>query len=198
VPAVTAGHGSTTGYGERQYAALGSISGGVQILAGTAGTISSSGVTSYYAWYQVIGGTADTHGEVRLTLTVRPGDLIGGGAFYFTANGSAQIGVCNFSTGAGCVNRTFASTAPSTGARWGIDRPGTLANFGTAQFNNGCWATTSGAPCSTTAASGATLQYMFYSLGRWDIFATPSALGSDGRSFSITYNAIMDDPCPTC
>ena len=52
----------------------------------------------------------------RRPLTVHPGDLIGGGAFYYPASGTAQVGVCNFSTGAGCVNRTFATAAPSTGA----------------------------------------------------------------------------------
>jgi hypothetical protein len=188
---------SSIGYYSSTWAGIGggfNAGGGALIQAGTAQSISNTGVTSYYAWYEIVGGTGDTHHEVRINnLPIHPGDYVGGVALWTAATG-AQMGVCDFTTNV-CVNFTVPSSAPGTTAEWIVEAPsagGTLplANFHSVTFSNSCWSATyvPGGPCNTIRAGGAqaiTLQQ--YAFNTWQNVAIPRPLTANGLGFVDDY-----------
>ncbi|HVQ95266.1 MAG TPA: G1 family glutamic endopeptidase [Mycobacteriales bacterium] len=200
---------STIGYYSSTWAGIGggfNAGNGALIQAGTTQDISSTGVTSYYAWYEIVGGTGDTRGEVRINnLAVHPGDFVGGAALW-TGTG-AQAGVCNFTINV-CISPAVPSSAPGTTAEWITEAPSgsigilPLANFGSVRFSNACWERTfvPGAPCATIAAGGPTaiiLQQVVF--GVVQTLSVPTALTPDGLGFTINYRApVRPDPCPRC
>lgn len=208
VPTVTApvpGY-STIGYYSSTWAGIGggfNAGTGALIQAGTTQNVSSTGVTSYYAWYEIVGGTGDTGGERRINnLPVHPGDVVGGVGLWQSGSG-AQAGVCNFTINT-CVSFPLASSAPGTTAEWIVEAPYAgrilpLANFHSVTFVNSCWATAfvQGGPCSTIRAGGAqpiTLQQYVFGVGQ--NVAIPGALTADGGGFTDAYYQPHPQPPP--
>jgi hypothetical protein len=201
---------SSIGYYSSTWAGIGggfNSGNGALIQAGTTQDISAAGVTSYYAWYEVVGGTGDTHGEVRINnLPIHPGDVVGGVGM-FTVPNSAAAGVCNFTINV-CISATIASSTPGTTAEWIAEAPSStlgvlpLANFGTITFRNGCWERTfvQGAPCQTISSGGpSAISLQQNVLGAPQVLAVPSAITADGLGFTDTYHPpVRQDPCPRC
>jgi hypothetical protein len=198
VPTVTApvpGY-STTGYYSSTWAGIGggfNAGNGALIQAGTTQDVAANGATTYYAWYEIVGGIGDTGSERRINnLPVHPGDFVGGVGLY-TASG-AQAGVCDFTIGT-CVSVPLTSSPPGTTAEWVVEAPYAggilpLANFHTVTFSNSCWALTfvQGGSCSDIRSGGAqpiTMQQ--YAFGAWQNVAIPGALSADGGGFSDSY-----------
>lgn len=176
---------------------------GALIQSGTAQDISAGGQATYYAWYEIVGGTHDTGGEVRINnLPVHPGDAVGSGVEW--TPGGAVLGVCNFS-GAGCINFTLASSAPGTSVEWIVEAPYyngilPLADFDVVNFVNACWQTTfqTSGSCSSISAGrpqGISLQsYVFRS---YQVLANPvGGLTNNGENFTDMY--FQPVRCPTC
>ena len=199
---------SSIGYYSSTWAGIGggfNAGNGALIQAGTTQDVSSTGATTYYAWYEIVGGTGDTGSEVRITnLPIHPGDAVGGVGLW-TATG-AQAGVCNFTLNT-CVSFTLPSSAPGRTAEWIVEAPSSggilpLANFGSVPFVNACWAPTfvTGGPCSSIAAGGAQpISLQANVLGGWQTLAIPRALTANGGGFiDDYYQPVRQDPCPTC
>lgn len=188
---------STTGYYSSTWAGIGggfNAGTGALIQAGTTQDVSSTGVATYYAWYEIVGGTGDTGSEQRITnLPVHPGDVVGGVGLWNAGSG-AQAGVCNFTINT-CVSVPLSSSAPGTTAEWIVEAPSAghilpLANFHSVTFVNSCWATAyvPGAPCSSIRAGGPTaITLQQYVLGGWQNLAIPGALTADGLGFVDGY-----------
>lgn len=198
---------STTGYYSSTWSGIGggfNAGNGALIQSGTSQDISASGQTSYYAWYEIVGGTHDTGGEVRINnLPIHPGDVVGSGVEW-TPTGGAILGVCNFS-GAGCINFTLASSAPGTSEEWIVEAPYfngilPLADFNVVNFINACWQTTfqpSGS-CSSIAAGGPQpISLQSYVFGAYQTLAQPEGgLSNNGQNFTDYY--LLPERCPTC
>lgn len=198
VPTVTApvpGY-STTGYYSSTWAGIGggfNAGNGALIQAGTTQDVAANGATTYYAWYEIVGGVGDTGSERRINnLPVHPGDFVGGVGLY-TAGG-AQAGVCDFTINT-CVSVPLTSSPPGTTAEWVVEAPYAgvilpLVNFHTVTFSNSCWALTyvQGGSCSSIAAGGAQpITMEQYAFGAWQNVAIPGALSADGGGFSDSY-----------
>jgi hypothetical protein len=199
---------STNGYYSSTWSGIGggfNAGSGALIQSGTTQDVSANGTTSYYAWYEIVGGTHDTGGEVRINnLAVHPGDVVGSGVEW-TPAGGAIMGVCNFSSGAGCINFTLTSSAPGTSEEWIVEAPYfngvlPLADFGQVNFINACWQTTfqSGGSCSSISASGpqaiSLQQYVFKA---YQTLAAPQGgFTNNGQNFSDLY--FLPERCPTC
>ncbi|GAA2000776.1 G1 family glutamic endopeptidase [Catenulispora subtropica] len=199
---------STTGYYSSIWSGIGggfNAGNGALIQSGTAEDVNASGQASYYAWYEIVGGTHDTGGEIRINnLPVHPGDAVGSGVEW-TPSGGAILGVCNFSTGGGCINFTLASSAPGTSEEWIVEAPYfngvlPLADFHSVNFVNACWQTTfqSTGTCSSIAAGGpqpiSLEQYVFKA---YQVLAQPQGgLTNNGQNFTDYY--IPPERCPTC
>jgi hypothetical protein len=199
VPTVTApspGY-STFGYYSSTWAGIGggfNSGTGALIQAGTTQDVAANGATTYYAWYEIVGGTGDTGSERRINnLPIHPGDFVGGVGLFQAASG-AQAGVCNFTINT-CISVPLASSAPGTSAEWIVEAPYSggilpIANFHSVNFSNACWATTfvQGGPCSSIAAGGPqaiTLQQ--YVLGGYQNLAIPGPITADGGGFTDAY-----------
>ena len=199
---------STNGYYSSTWSGIGggfNAGSGALIQSGTAQDLNANGTTSYYAWYEIVGGTHDTGGEVRINnLPVHPGDVVGSGVEW-TPTGGAVLGVCNFSSGAGCINFTLASSAPGTSEEWIVEAPYfngilPLADFGQVNFINSCWQSTfqPNGTCSSISAGGpqqiSLQQYVFKA---YQTLAAPQGgLTNNGQNFSDLY--FLPERCPTC
>jgi hypothetical protein len=115
---------------------------GALIQAGSTQDISPTGATSYYFWYEIVGGTGDTGSEVKVSnLDAHPGDIVGSVSIW-TPDGGAQMGVCNFTSNQ-CLSFTLPSSAPGTTVEWIVEAPYSggilpLADFGSVTFVNAC------------------------------------------------------------
>jgi hypothetical protein len=193
---------STRGYYSSTWTGIGGgFNGGTGALiqSGTTQDVSAAGVASYYGWYEIVGGTGDTHGEVRVAnLPFHPGDVGGGVSLWNSSTGQAQIGVCNFSYGTGgtCISFTLTSSAPSSTAEWIVEAPYgggilPLANFGSVTFFNGCWSNVvppPGGTCYTIQQGGPTeIDLQATEFGKVQTLASPGPITS-GSTFTDTYH----------
>jgi hypothetical protein len=207
VPTVTApvpGY-STRGYYSSTWAGIGggfNAGSGALIQAGTTQDVAANGATTYYAWYEIVGGTGDTGSEQRINnLPVHPGDVVGGVGLY-TASG-AQAGVCNFTLGT-CISVPLASSPAGTTAEWIVEAPYSggvlpLANFHNVTFVNACWAPVyvQGGSCSTIAAGGPqAISLQANVLGGLQTLAIPGSLTADGGGFTDSYYQPRQLPPP--
>lgn len=199
---------STTGYYSSTWTGIGGgFNAGVPLIqSGTEQEIANSGATTYYFWYEVVGGSGDTGSEVRISMPVHPGDFVGAVSLWTAATG-AEMGVCNFSTTNTCVQFFVASSAPGTSEEWIEEAPSNggvlpLANFGTVHFSNACWAPVwyTGAPCNTISSGGPQgISLQQFVLNAYQTLAIPGAIDSTGGGFPLSYYApVRQDPCPTC
>jgi hypothetical protein len=140
------------------------------IQAGSTQQITTTGVTTYYFWYEVVGGPHPTPGEVRIGdppylagPLAAPGDDVGSASIWLQASDQAELGICNF-THAQCV-QFYVSDTPEPGAsvEWIVESPRVngvlqfLPNFGSVDFYNACWASTytPGEPTDCNGLTGA-------------------------------------------
>lgn len=199
---------STNGYYSSTWSGIGggfNAGSGALIQSGTAQDVAANGTTSYYAWYEIVGGTHDTGGEVRINnLAIHPGDIVGSGVEW-TPAGGAIMGVCNFSSGAGCINFTLTSSAPGTSEEWIVEAPYfngvlPLADFDHVDFINACWQTTfqAGGSCSSISASGPqAIALQKYVFGANQTLAAPQGgFTNNGQNFSDLY--FQPERCLTC
>ncbi len=198
-PAVSCTSGSSY---SAYWVGLGGESGQSDALeqTGTQSDCSASGQPYYYAWYELVPA-----GPVTLNLPVKPGDRI---SARVSVNGSAVTVWLADQTAGQAVTRTLQMSAPDTStAEWIAEAPSAcdqsgncqplpLASFGTVSFTNAS-ATANGhtGPISdpnwnaqpvalSPDASGAVSYSQTGAAG-----AEPSAVSSDGTSFSITSSA---------
>ncbi|MCL4436228.1 MAG: G1 family endopeptidase [Thaumarchaeota archaeon] len=145
----------------------------------------SSGVPKYYAWYEMY-----PKFPVNLKMTISPGDLMTG-EVQFIGKGSFRITITDTTTGATFTTTQKSTRAQRSSAEWVAEAPSSsggvlpLANFGTVNFqnaqvtingitgtiNNGTWQNDA---ITMTTQSGT-------------VKAQPSALSTDGSSFSVTW-----------
>jgi hypothetical protein len=185
---------TTSFVGDVTWVGIGGVSTSDLIQVGTQ-TMVENGQTSYQAWYEMLPQDSET-----IPVTVRPGDSVhvslseqGLGSnewlISFVDNTTGQ----NYQT-------TVSYTSSLSSAEWIEEMPTIslgnftargfgLDNFGIISFTN-CLATQNG-NSYTIAQNGAQAVSMFNANNQ--ILATPSALGSDGASFSVTRSSITSN-----
>jgi len=165
---------------------IGGITSSDIIQAGTQAIVNSSGPVTYEAWYELLPASTQT-----VPLTVHAGDSISVSiAEQGTATNTWLVSFRNNTTGQSYqLTVNYASTLSS--AEWIEELPATeltnsislpLDNFGLVLFN-GVSATRNGS--SLTASALGAQAYTLVNTND-QVLATPSALGSDGESFSVT------------
>jgi hypothetical protein len=160
----------------------------------------SSGIASYSAWYEFYPNPSVTISSV----SVSPGDVVNARVTYSSSTNEFTTTITNVNTGVSYSASASVSGAKRTSAEWIVERPAlcnvavcrltTLANFGTGYFgedNTGVtgtnYATINGAnePIGYSSFSTAAITMVASSTG--PILAQPSALSTDGTSFTVTY-----------
>lgn len=154
-----------------------------------------SGKPTYYAWYEFYPQPS----FIISSLTIRPGDTIFADVKYTSGN-SFTIVIKDLTTGKSFSTSHKVSSAQRTSAEWIAEAPYSggilpLADFGTVSFGydstavvSTCYATVSGVtrPIGSFGSSVQTITMVSQSSST-TIKAQPSALSSDGTSFSITW-----------
>ena len=175
--------------------------------AGTEGNCDEDGNASYYAWYELVPSA-----PARLNLAVNPGDHI---STRVTVNGTAvAISMTDATTGLGASKGLTMDDPDTSSAEWIAEAPSScgasassctplpLTDFGTVTFtsasatdsgghtgtiSDGAWSTAAVTLTPGADSSG----YEGVDIGSSDGSgaAQPSALSSDGSSFSVTYSS---------
>ena len=181
VPEPTAG---PTISGEATWVGIGGVSSSDLIQAGTDEFVVPSGQVEANAWIETLPLPAQI-----VPLTVSPGDSV---SISITqqADGSWLVQLTDNTTGQG-NQQTIVYNSSLSSAEWIAEDPVRgrrllpLENFGTVQLTNGT--TLVNGTHATIAQAGGTPVAMLGPLG--EILAVPSALGSDGASFTVTRGA---------
>ena len=156
------------------------------IQAGTQQTVSGSGSTQYEAWVETL-----PQASHPVPLTIHPGDSVSVSISQVAqAQDKWQVSFKNNTTGQTFnVTENYASSMSS--AEWIQESPSAargrqipLDNFGSIDFSQGS-AVKDGQTLSIAEAGGQAITMVGRSGQR---LATPSTLGSDGASFSVTRN----------
>ncbi|MHB8447637.1 MAG: G1 family glutamic endopeptidase [Rudaea sp.] len=176
-----------------------------------------SSTATYYFWYEIVGGPADTKGEVQVSnqpddkLFANPGDAAASVSWWKpsptnSSVGTVEFGLCDFTT-VGCLD--FFVGDPSKGpftpqpgntTEWIVEAPlqcnsctpPPLADFDLVTFANACWApvvTGPDSPCYSIAqgTSPSTISLRQYVLGQYQYLALPGALNSSGSGYTDYY-----------
>ncbi len=153
---------------------------------------SGSTQPSYSAWYEMLPAS-----NVPISMTISAGDSVTASVAQQSA-GNWLVAFRDNTTGQSYqTNLTYSSSLSS--AEWIEEMPSLssgnsfipLDNFGTVSFS-GTWATQNGSNVGI-AASGSPTALTMYNPGG-SVLATPSALGSDGASFSVTRTSAAATP----
>jgi hypothetical protein len=162
---------------------IGGVSGTDLIQAGTQDII-QNGTSTYTAWYELLPASS-----VQVPLAVHPNDGITV-SITQQSNGQWQISFSDITTGQSYqTSVSYASSLSS--AEWIEEMPSdqrglvTLDNFGTVSFTDG-FTTQNG---SQVSISGSGAQPMTMITRNDQALATPSSLGADGASFTVTRTA---------
>jgi uncharacterized membrane protein YgcG len=175
--------------------------------AGTEADCSASGTPSYFAWYELV-----PQAPVKVNLAVHPGDHIS--SKVTVAGSNVTISLSDQTTGASFSKTLQMSTPDVSSAEWVAEAPSScdqtvsncsplsLADFGTVQFTNASATSTNGhtgtISDSNWSASAVTLSpsapyqgFAGYPVAsaNGSAGAAPSALSSDGSSFSVKWTA---------
>jgi hypothetical protein len=213
--APTAACTSGQGYSAFWVGLGGSGQGNALEQTGTEADCSASGTASYFAWYELVPSA-----PVKVTMAIHPGDHISGTV---TVNGSnVTISLSDQTTG-GAFSKTLQMSNPDvSSADWVAEAPSScgqaasnctpmpLTDFGTVHFTNASATTTSGhtgtisdsswsATAVTLSPAASSMGFAGYSPGGpvGSAGATPSALSSDGSSFSVTWTGNSSGATPT-
>jgi hypothetical protein len=179
--------------------------------AGTEADCNAEGQAGYFAWYELVPAA-----PVRVKLAVSPGDHI---STRVTVEGSSvDVSVSNQTTGQSFSKQLTMSNPDASSAEWIAEAPSScdssassctplpLTDFGTVKFTSSSATTTDGhtgsisdsdwstAAVSLTPGAGSSgFGGVDLSTGQSSGSATPSALSSDGSSFSVAYSASDTD-----
>jgi hypothetical protein len=177
---------STTGYYSSTWTGIGGgeCNPGTLIQAGSAQQLSSTNAPSYYIWYEIVGGSGDTGGELHWsTPTVSANTPVHSTVYYDGSN--AVFAVCNETTGVCAALKTLASSAPSATAEWITEAPADafgnvlpLADFSDVNFKFICWKNTYPTGTCSGLASPVSLSLERYVFNTWQILASPVGLMS--------------------
>lgn len=152
---------------------------------------------SYYAWYEFYPA-----GSVLITsITVTPGDQFGAEVIY--SGTEFTIGIKDFTTGKFYQKTTTVSGAQRTSAEWIAEAPCCtfngnilpLADFGTADFGpdytdiKGTDVATDSTTSGDIGKFGADINSITMVSSNGTLEAVPSALSSDGTSFTVTWDS---------
>lgn len=161
---------------------IGGVSGSDLIQAGTHNFI-QNGTSTYGAWYELLPASL-----VEVPLAVHPGDVM---AVSITQQSSGQWLISFRNNTSGQSYQTSVSyTSSLSSAEWIEEMPSSqyglipLDDFGTVSFFEG-YAIKNGAQYSISGAAAEPVTMV--TNGEYAL-ATPSALGSDGSSFTVTRN----------
>jgi len=156
-----------------------------------------NGQAKYYAWYEWYPAGPQT----ITSVTVRPGDIMIGTAQVTSTNPTTiEVSIYDVTNGDEQAHYTNSSTTwDYNSAEWIAECPSGyyLPNFGTVYFGQdytscipSCEATVSGTSGYIGSFGSAVEQITMYAdYSPYPVMATPSALSSDGSSFSITWNS---------
>lgn len=188
VPAATASGGALSA--DATWVGIGGLSSQDLIQAGTQDVI-QNGVPTYQAWYEMLPGSS-----VRVPLTVHSGDAV---TVSLTEQSGNEWQIFFSDTTTGQQYQTLVSYASSlSSAEWIEEMPSdqrglvSLDNFGTVSFSNG-FVVQNG---SQTSISGSGAQPMTMITSADQALATPSALGADGASFTVTRSRAVASVSP--
>lgn len=168
---------------------------------GTEADCAADGSIDYHAWYELVPAA-----PVKLDLAIHPGDHITGKV---AVNGSdVTVSLADETTGQSTTKTLQMDNPDTSSAEWiaeapsscdgsGACQPLPLADFGTVQFT-GASATANGhtGPISDPSWSAQPIELgsggasdVAYAPGQSSSAAAPSALSSDGSSFSVAYQS---------
>jgi len=167
---------------------IGGVSSHDLIQAGTQETMSRSGQVAYEAWVEML-----PQSSRRVPLAVNAGDSMTVSVTQ-TSSGQWQLSLKDDTTG-----QTYQTTAQYqsalSSAEWIEEAPSgpggelPLDNFGTVQFS-GASAVKNGQTVTIAQANGQPITLA----SRGQTLASPSALGADGASFSVTRASSSANP----
>jgi peptidase A4-like protein len=190
IPQVTtSGHTAT----DATWVGIGGVSSNDLIQSGTQNIVDPSGQVSTTAFYELLPDSS-----ISITsVSVKPGDSV---TVTISEQASNQW-LINFNDNT--TNQNYQTTvtydSSTSSAEWIEEAPSNgvsvlpLDNFGTIQFSNG--STTQNGTKVSTSSSNTHAVTMVNNSGQ--ALATPSGLGSDGASFTITRsNAVSNTPIP--
>jgi len=147
---------------------------------------------SYYAWYEFYPNPSFVIGS----LTIKPGDQMSASVVY--SGGQFTITIKDVTTGKSYTKSSTVSGAARSSAEWIAEAPSTfsgvlpLADFGTVLFgedSTGIGGTNYATDSSTSGPIGSfsNIEEITMESLRRAKEAVPSALSSDGTSFSVTW-----------
>ena len=154
------------------------------------------GVAVYYAWYEFYPAVS----HVIAKITVHPGDVISAQVTF--ASGEFKATIKDMTTGVS-ITKTSTITAERSSAEFIAEAPCCtasggilpLANFGVVSFGKDstsvtatCFATISGTTGPISSFSSSSIHEITMETSGGTIKAQPSALSSDGTSFTITWH----------
>lgn len=154
-----------------------------------------SGAPAYYAWYEFYPHPS----KVISGLTVHAGDVMSADVAY--SGGRFRVTITDVSTGASFGTSAKVNSAQRSSAEWIAEAPSSsggilpLADFGTVSFGadttgvaSTCTATVGGVS-GAVGSFGSGVQSITMVTSSNAIKASPSALSSDGTSFSVTWKS---------
>lgn len=169
---------------------------------GTEADCNGDGTVSYSAWYELVPDAA-----VKVPLAVSPGNTISATVVVEATKVTVQIR--NVTTGASFRKTLTMSNPDTSSAEWIAEAPSVetrfgmetlpLTDFGTVKFTNAVATSTAGVTSSVSSARRQVEKLTLVSTssgdGRFAAFtapatAVPSALGSGGKSFSVTWKQL--------
>lgn len=178
------GNGTSTS-ADSTWVGIGGVSSGDLIQTGTQNTVSADGHATSSAWYELLPASSQT----IPSISVSPGDLMSAtisqlSGSQWTISITDKTTNQNFST-------SVAYTSSTSSAEWIEENPSYSSrnlvpfdNFGTVNFSAGL--TTRNGMTANINNSLAQPIIMVDKTGK--PLATPSGLGADGASFSVTHN----------
>jgi hypothetical protein len=175
-------HVSSTGTSaDATWVGIGGTTGNQLIQTGTQAVVNNNGQVSYQAWYEMLPANSQ-----KIPLTINPGDSITASIVQQSAD-QWTISLSDSTTGQN-YQTTVTYTASVSSAEWIEEMPVSgrtfipLDNFGSVQFS--ALSAVKDGVTLTPAQANAQSIVMINSLDQ--VLAQPSALGSDGASFTVT------------
>jgi hypothetical protein len=152
----------------------------------------------YYAWYEFY---PNPMYQIS-TLSISPGDVISASVTYSSSQNTFTVSITDTSKSTSWTSQpTTVSGATESSAEWIAEAPSSyfgvlpLANFGTVKFGydstavaGTCYATLNGVT-GTIGSFGSAVQQITMVSRRGAVKAQPSALSTDGTSFSVTWKS---------
>lgn len=146
------------------------------------------GKAYYYTWYEFY---PNNPVYVTNTVPVRAGDDVFAEVSYSSSTAKFAVTITDQTTGKTFTTSQTDSSAKRSSAEWIAEAPSSggqilpLANFGTAYFGSG-YATVNGATGAIGSFGTAVFELIMVTMNL-TVKAQPSALTSDGTSFTVTW-----------